>query len=114
MYELKKMERYLRVNLTGPDPRLMKNELPSRGLTKVEKHCVIVPLGFTPVQQGSISLSGLLRRLAHTWYGELPGIAPCMPKCFSWVERPEAEDVHLLHVASRWILEPRIRFSQMI
>ena len=26
MYELKKMERYLRVNLLGPDPRLMKKE----------------------------------------------------------------------------------------
>ena len=25
-YELKKMERYLRVNLLGPDPRLMKKE----------------------------------------------------------------------------------------
>jgi len=24
MYELKKMERYLRVNLLGPDPRLTK------------------------------------------------------------------------------------------
>jgi len=36
MYELKKVERYLRVNLLGPGPRLMK---PGRGLTKVEKHC---------------------------------------------------------------------------
>jgi len=31
------MERYLRVNLLGPDPRLMKKNLPCRGLTKVEK-----------------------------------------------------------------------------
>ena len=39
MYELKKMERYLRVNLLEPDPRLMKKKnLPGRGLTKVEKH----------------------------------------------------------------------------
>ena len=38
MYELKKMERYLRVNLLGPDPRLMKKEFTCRGLTKVEKH----------------------------------------------------------------------------
>jgi len=39
MYELKKMERYLRVNLFGPGPRLMeKKDLPGRGLTKVEKH----------------------------------------------------------------------------
>jgi hypothetical protein len=40
MYELKtKLERYLRVNLLEPDPRLMKKNLPGRGLTKVEKHC---------------------------------------------------------------------------
>jgi len=38
MYELKKMERYLRVNLLGQGPRLIKNNLPGRGLTKVEKH----------------------------------------------------------------------------
>ena len=41
MYELKKkLEKYLRVNLLGPDPRLIKKEnLLGRGLTKVEKHC---------------------------------------------------------------------------
>ena len=39
MYELKKIERYLRVNLLGPGPRLIKKNLPGRGLTKVEKHC---------------------------------------------------------------------------
>ena len=38
MYELKKLERYWRVNLLGPDPRLMK-KIPGRGLTKVKKHC---------------------------------------------------------------------------
>jgi len=27
MYELKKMERYLRVNLLGPGPRLMKKKI---------------------------------------------------------------------------------------
>jgi len=36
---LKKMERYLRVNLLGPGPRLIKKEFTGRGLTKVEKHC---------------------------------------------------------------------------
>jgi len=36
---LKKMERHLRVNLLGPDPLLIKNNLPGRGLTDVEKHC---------------------------------------------------------------------------
>jgi len=35
------MERYLRVNLLGPGPRLMKKNLPGRGLTKVEKHWFI-------------------------------------------------------------------------
>ena len=39
MYELKELERYLRVNLLGPGPRLIKKNLPGRGLTKVEKHC---------------------------------------------------------------------------
>ena len=39
MHELKKIERYLRVNLLGPGPRLIKKNLPGRGLTKVEKHC---------------------------------------------------------------------------
>ena len=39
MYELKKMESYLRVNLLGPGPCLIKKKnLPGRGLTKVEKH----------------------------------------------------------------------------
>jgi len=38
----KKMERYIRVNLLGPGPRLMKKNLPGRGLTKVEKHCSIL------------------------------------------------------------------------
>ena len=32
------MERYLRVNLLGPGPRLIKKNLPDRGLTKFEKH----------------------------------------------------------------------------
>ena len=35
---LKKLERYLRVNLLGPGPRFIKKKyLPGRGLTKVEK-----------------------------------------------------------------------------
>jgi hypothetical protein len=29
---------YLRVNLLGPGPRLIKKNLPGRGLTKVENH----------------------------------------------------------------------------
>jgi len=36
---LKKLQRYLRVNLLGPGPRLIKKNLPGRGLTEVEKHC---------------------------------------------------------------------------
>ena len=35
---LKKLERYLRLNLLGPGPRLIKNNLPGRGLTKVQEH----------------------------------------------------------------------------
>ena len=39
MYEFKKkLERYLRVNLLRPGPRLMKKNLPGRGLPKFEKH----------------------------------------------------------------------------
>ena len=37
---LKKLERYLPVNVLGPDPLLIKKKnLQGRGLTKVEKHC---------------------------------------------------------------------------
>ena len=44
MYELKKKERYLRVNLLAPGPRLIKKKnLPGCGLTKVEKHCYRAP-----------------------------------------------------------------------
>ena len=41
MYELKKkLESYLRVNLLGPGPRLIKKKyLPGRRLTKFEKYC---------------------------------------------------------------------------
>jgi len=34
----KKLEKYLRVNLLEPGPRLIKKNFPGRGLTKVEKH----------------------------------------------------------------------------
>ena len=36
---IKKMESHLRVNLLGPGPRLIKKNLPGRGLTKVQEHC---------------------------------------------------------------------------
>ena len=35
---LKKLERYLGVNLLGLGTRLIKKNSPGRGLTKVEKH----------------------------------------------------------------------------
>jgi hypothetical protein len=35
---LKKLESYLRVNLLGRGSRLIKKNLPGRGLTKIEKH----------------------------------------------------------------------------
>jgi len=56
------MERYLRVNLLGPGPRLMKkNNLPGRGLTKVEKHCLRQGiLSAWAVSKGSIRLGALL------------------------------------------------------
>ena len=39
MYELKNLESYLRVNLLGPGPRLIKTEnIAGRGLSKVEKN----------------------------------------------------------------------------
>jgi hypothetical protein len=44
---LKKLERYLRVNLLGPGPRLIKKNLPGRGLTKFEKHWSIT-IGLYP------------------------------------------------------------------
>ena len=52
----KNMERYLRVNLLGPGPRLMKNKI-----TKVEKHCS------TPLQHTSLLPSSTV---AHFLYRE--------------------------------------------
>jgi len=37
MYELKKNEMYLRLNLLGPGPRLMKKEFTMPSLTKIDK-----------------------------------------------------------------------------
>ena len=37
------MKSYLRANMLGPGPRLIKKNLPGRGLTKVEKHwCILL------------------------------------------------------------------------
>jgi len=43
MYELKKMERYLRVNLLEPDTRLMKKKknLPGRGSTRLRNIALV-------------------------------------------------------------------------
>ena len=38
MYELRKMERYLRVNLLGPGPRLVKTEFAGPRSHPFEKH----------------------------------------------------------------------------
>jgi len=43
MYEFKKMERYLHVNLLGRALVLWKKNLPDRVLTKVEKHWSKIP-----------------------------------------------------------------------
>ena len=48
----KKMERYLRVNLLGPGPRLMKKEFTGPGLTKAEKHCSRIHKSSTPELNG--------------------------------------------------------------
>jgi len=53
MYEIKKMERYLRVNLLGPSPRLMKKRIyraaVSQGLrnTAVEEYMFLEVSGIT-------------------------------------------------------------------
>ena len=66
------MERYLRVNLLGPGPRLMKNNLPGRGLTKVEKHCYrVFLLPYTRVDR----LCGLVVRVSGYRYRG-PGFDP--------------------------------------
>ena len=44
MYELKKMERYLRVNLLGPGPRLMKKIYRAK-LKKFERYLRVNLLG---------------------------------------------------------------------
>ena len=68
MYELKKMERYLRVNLLGPGPCLIKKKnLPDGGLTKVEKHCCTSHLQFEQYTRNSRQISSLLVAL----FGEL-------------------------------------------
>jgi len=64
MYELKKMERYLRVNLLAPRPSLMKKEFTGRGLTKIEKHC---PRGPGPPQCRGFTIT-----LKHTILGWTP------------------------------------------
>jgi len=38
MYELKKMEGYLRINFLGPGPRLKKKEFTGPRSHKIEKH----------------------------------------------------------------------------
>jgi len=63
MYELKKMERYLRVNLLGPGPRLMKKEFTGRGLTKVHKNWPTQPNTF------SYAISFKLKLIITGWQG---------------------------------------------
>ena len=70
MYELKKIEKYLRVNLLGPDPRLMKKEftgprshegrktLHDAYHTELRSACMtaIPPRGYTTVQNSFVCL----------------------------------------------------------
>ena len=65
---LKKLERYLRVNMLGPGPRLIKKKLPGRGLTKVENTgrddlwCPPAPGLPTQIKTVTVSHSG-----RHRW-----------------------------------------------
>ena len=61
MYELKKMGRYLRVNMLGPGPLLWKKNLPGRCLTKVEKHCSTALL--IPTRRHSIIINQVANRM---------------------------------------------------
>jgi len=47
MYELKKMEKYLRVNLLGPGPRLMKKEFTG---PRSHKDCETLVYNFRPYE----------------------------------------------------------------
>ena len=43
MYELKKMERYLRVNLLGPDPRLKEKRIYRAAVSQRLRNTVLDP-----------------------------------------------------------------------
>ena len=67
---LKKLERYLRVNLLGRGPRLIKKKLPGHGLTQVEKHCPrvnMVSVGSPPARMHS-QPDGLRSVVKHSIY----------------------------------------------
>ena len=68
---LKKMERYLRVNLLGPGPRLIKKNLPGRGITMVEKHWIrLRALFIIPTDVHNYKIIGMLKTT------KIPTIAP--------------------------------------
>jgi hypothetical protein len=50
---LKKLERYLRINLLGPGPHFIKKDLLGCGITKVEKHWCIPSAARMPHVLGS-------------------------------------------------------------
>jgi len=60
----KKLESYLRVNLLGPGPCLIKKNLPGRGLTEVQNHC--------PSRPGPPRYRGLSITFRHTTFGSTP------------------------------------------
>ena len=72
MYGLKKLERYLRVNLLGPGPRFIKKKRIYRAaVTEVEKHC------FRASHSGEFCIrgDGLCVRVMWSWltaYGRDP------------------------------------------
>jgi len=71
---LKKLESYLLVNLLGPGPRLIKKNLPDRGLTKVEKHCFRLIFEFLCTVQLFVDIWTVWRSTCSSNYLKLQAI----------------------------------------
>jgi len=69
------MESYLRVNLLGQGPLLIKKELQDRGLTKVKKHWSIALRlqirGYTPPLPRGVSICCLIKRIPFSSHFQL-------------------------------------------
>jgi len=58
VYELKKMERYLRVNLLGPGPRLTKKRIYRAAVSQRLRNTGIVGIVTTPKLGPTLSIQG--------------------------------------------------------